>query len=135
MIGLPLAAGSRLLYKATRAIVLGCLVFVISTANALATERLTEAGALLAAMDVETTDVTVTRMVDVGGDRLRGTFVTAHTASGKALQRNHLGYWVPWDGRVNNLADNHFKVSGGQVLFKVLKDEDMSAELFPIRIT
>ena len=42
---------------------------------------------------------------------------------------------MPWDGRLNNMADNRFAVSGSHVLFKILKDEDMSAELFPIRIT
>jgi hypothetical protein len=107
----------------------------LATAGASARERLTEIGARLAAVDVDKSRVTVSTKVATGADVITGTFVTAHTATGRALQRNHLGFWIPWDGKLASMADNRFAVADGQVSFKILKDEDMSAELFPVRIT
>ena len=111
------------------------LLFSLTAGTASARDRLTDLGARLSAVDVDPARVTVLRTIALGGDAVTGTFVTAHTASGKALQRNHLGFWVPWDGRLVSLTDNRFSITGHQVSFKILKDEDMSAELFPIRIT
>jgi hypothetical protein len=113
------------------ALVLG-LVLVMG--EALAQDRLTQVGARLSMINIEASRVTVSRQVVVGDDAVTGTYVTAHTASGKALQRNHLGFWVPWDGRLATLADNHFSIVGGSIVFKILKDEDMSGELFPVRV-
>ena len=103
--------------------------------DAVAGDRLTEIGARLSAVDVDTTRVTAAREIDLGGDVVTATFITAHTASGKALQRNHLGFWIPWNGQLSSLVNNHFPADDGRVGFKILKDEDMSAELFPVRIT
>ncbi|MDA0342357.1 MAG: hypothetical protein O3B74_12255 [Proteobacteria bacterium] len=106
----------------------------VSPSGALAQDRLTEVGASITAVNVDQNRVSLSQTVALGGDVVTGTFVTAHTASGKALQRNHLGYWVPWDGQLASMADNHFPVVDDAVAFKILKDEDMSAELFPVRI-
>jgi hypothetical protein len=111
------------------------LALSLMVGAASARDRLTDIGARLSAVGVDPARVTVSRTIVLGGDGVAGTFVTAHTASGKALQRNHLGFWVPWDGRLASLTDNRFSIAGDQVTFKILKDEDMSAELFPIRIT
>ena len=107
----------------------------LASGEVTARDRLTEIGARLSAESIDKSKVTVFRTVTSGADVITGTFVTAHTASGRALQRNHLGFWVPWDGRLSSMADNRFAVADGRITFKVLKDEDMSAELFPVRIT
>jgi hypothetical protein len=123
--------GSRLFVLAA-AIVAG-LSFAIG--GAFADDRLTEIGARLRAVDVDKSEVTVSRNVVLGADTVTATYVTAHTASGKALQRTHLGFWVPWDGKLTSMSDNHFSAAAGLITYKILKDEDMSAELFPVRIT
>lgn len=123
--------GSRLLaFGAT--VILG---LALAMGGAFAQDRLTEIGARLSAVGVDKTRVTVSRTVAPGADVVTGTYVTAHTASGRALRRNHLGFWMPWDGRLTSMADNRFPVADGLIKFKILKDEDMSAELFPVRIT
>ncbi len=111
------------------------LALVFAAGGAAAQDRLTEAGTRLSAVSVDPAGVSVARNVTVAGDSVTGSFVTAHTASGKALRRDHLGFWLPWDGRLASMTDNRFPVSDGQLIFKILKDEDMSGELFPIRIT
>ncbi len=108
---------------------------VAVTGAAMAEDRLTEAGARLEAVGVDPLRVSVARTIAVGGDAVTGSFVTAHTASGKALRRDHLGFWLPWDGRLSSMTNNRFPVTDGRIIFKILKDENMSGELFPIRIT
>ena len=121
----------------TFGILIVTVVFALALAvgGASARERLTETGARLLAVNVDKTRVTVSTNVATGMDVVTATFVTAHTATGRALQRNHLGFWIPWDGKLAGMADNRFAVADGQITFKILKDEDMSAELFPVRIT
>jgi hypothetical protein len=110
-------------------------LMLATTGGASAADRLSEVGARLSAVGVEASRVTVTRDVTVDGDTVTASFVTAHTASGKSLRRDHLGFWQPWDGRLSNLIDNRFPVVNGQITFKILKDEDMSRELFPVTVT
>lgn len=111
------------------------LALMTASAGASAADRLTEVGARLAAVSVDAARVTVSREVAVDGDTVTASFVTAHTASGKSLRRDHLGFWQPWDGRLSSMIDNRFPVVNGQIAFKILKDEDMSRELFPVTVT
>jgi hypothetical protein len=111
------------------------LAVFLSCGGAVAQDRLTETGARLTSVGVDPLRVSVARTIAVGGDAVTGSFVTAHTASGKALRRDHLGFWLPWDGRLSSMTDNRFPVTDGRIIFKTLKDENMSGELFPIRIT
>ncbi|MBT3398686.1 MAG: hypothetical protein HN420_01710 [Rhodospirillaceae bacterium] len=115
-------------------IVLTILVFLFLATQARAEETLSPTGSKLAAVTVNPVLVTCTVSVALGADTPTTTHVTAHTASGKALQRSNLGYWVPWDGNLMSLIDNHFTATGGTLVFKVVKDENMSDELFPIRV-
>ena len=105
------------------------------TVAAVAEDRLTDVGARLDAVKVDQSRVTVSRTVAVGSDTVTASFVTAHTASGKSLKRDHLGFWQPWDGRLSSMIDNRFPVVNGQITFKILKDENMSGELFPVTVT
>lgn len=94
-----------------------------------------EHGAILDDVTVDAASVTVERGVALDGDVPSSTHVTAHTGSGAALQRTNLGYWIPWDGRLSSLVDNGFVASDDRIDFKVMKDEDMRGETFPIRVT
>lgn len=95
---------------------------------------LTEKGARLDPIGVDPASVTVERSVALTGDAPVSTHVTALTGAGKRLQRTNEGYWIPWTGRLDELVDNGFASSGDRLRFKVLKDEDMRGELFPVRV-
>lgn len=97
--------------------------------------ELTPTGAALGAVAVDPASVTVERATALSGDVPLATYVTAHTGTGKAMQRTNLGYWIPWDGRIASLVDNGFPAASDTIVFKVVKDEDMRAETFPIRVT
>ena len=61
--------------------------------------------------------------------------MSAHTASGSRFQRTNLGYWIPWNGRLEELINNHSAIQNQHFIVKVFKDQNMSQELFPIRLT
>ena len=96
---------------------------------------LSEQGERLPQIEVDGSSVTLQFEISLGGDRPTANYVTARTGDGDALQRTNLGYWVPWDGRLDSLIDNHAPVEGGVMTVKAFKDEDLSGELFPIRLT
>lgn len=100
-----------------------------------AAERLTAAGARLADETVDVTDtVTLSRTISLGADSPGAFFVTANLADGRRLQRNNLGYWVPWDGRPTTLIDNRFSIGDAQVTYKILR-QNIADLFFPITIT
>ncbi|MBT4355776.1 MAG: hypothetical protein HOD13_14545, partial [Rhodospirillaceae bacterium] len=45
------------------------------------------------------------------------------------------GYWTPWSGKLDDLVNNFSTQTGQELFVKILKEEDMSNEMFPIRIT
>ena len=96
---------------------------------------LTKLGAILPPVLVNAENVSLDVKVNVENEEPTSTFVTAHTASGSVLQRNNLGYWIPWSGRLDELINNFSSQTGNELLIKVLKGENMSTEMFPIRIT
>lgn len=119
-----------------RAVLAACAVALMMIGGgASAADRLTEVGARLTSVGVDASRVTVSREIALDGDAVTASFVTAHTAAGKSLRRDHLGFWQPWDGRLSGMIDNRFPVVNGRITFKILKDEDMSGELFPITVT
>ena len=61
--------------------------------------NLTELGAILPSIAVNTENVSIDLKVNVENDEPSATFVTAHTASGSVLQRYNLVYWFPWAGK------------------------------------
>ena len=120
--------------RALRRAALAAVVAGALGAAEAAAETLTEAGSVLAGMATEVVEADVARTVDLAGDAPIATYVTAHMPDGKALQRTNLGYWVPWNGRVDELIDNHFTPSGDTLTFNIL-NEDISGQFFPITIT
>tara|TARA_B100001057_G_scaffold498320_1_gene604965 strand:- start:1093 stop:1542 length:450 start_codon:yes stop_codon:yes gene_type:complete len=97
--------------------------------------NLTELGVILPSIAVNAENVSIDLKVNVGNDEPSATFVTAHTASGGVLQRNNLGYWIPWSGKLDELINNFSTRTGNELFIKILKEENMSNEMFPIRIT
>ena len=97
--------------------------------------KLTKLGAMLPPVLVNAENVSLDVKVNVENEEPTSTFVTAHTASGSVLQRNNLGYWIPWSGKLHDLINNFSSKTDNELFIKILKQEDMSAEMFPIRIT
>lgn len=96
---------------------------------------LSEGGTRLAQMKVDSADVSVEIEVALGTDRPTANYVSARTGDGDVLQRTNLGYWIPWDGRLGSLVDNHSPIAGNVMKVKVFRGEDLGGELFPIRVT
>ncbi len=96
---------------------------------------LTKLGAILPPVVINPKNVSLNVKVNVQNEEPSSTFVTAHTASGSVLQRNNLGYWIPWSGKLDELINNFSSQTGNELFIKVLKEENMSTEMFPIRIT
>lgn len=110
------------------------VVFLAATARA-EPVTLSEQGTRLAPVEVVKNTVSVAFEIALGADSPTASYVSARTGDGTVMQRTNLGYWVPWDGRLDQLIDNHAPVAGGVMSVKVFKDEDLSDELFPIRLT
>ncbi len=72
--------------------------------------------------------------VELGDDVPLKTHITAHTPAGNILQRTNLGYWVPWSGKLNDLVDTFSPKTNKAINFKIFKDDDLTEELFPIKI-
>ena len=107
---------------------------VVAWAGAAAAESLTIAGAALESVAVAPASANISRTIALNGDVPTATYVTAHMPDGRALQRTNLGYWQPWDGKLDSLVDNGFRAAGGDLTFKILK-EDISGRFFPITVT
>lgn len=109
-------------------------IVVAWTTGAAAVDSLTVEGARLDNVALSPAAANVARTVALNGDAPSATYVMAHSADGKSLQRTNLGYWHPWDGVATSLVDNGFRPAGDTLTFKILK-EDISARFFPIRVT
>ncbi|WP_193187943.1 hypothetical protein [Nisaea sediminum] len=96
---------------------------------------LSEEGVRLAQMEVDSANVSVEIEVALGADQPTANYVSARTGDGDVLQRTNLGYWIPWDGRLGSLVDNHSPVAGNVMKVKVFRGEDLRGELFPVRVT
>ncbi len=88
---------------------------------------LSETGASLGTLttDGQVGDLRLT--VALGGDSPESTHVWAILGGAERRQRTRDGYWVPWDGNLETLADNGFAASEGQLEFKLL-NEDIAAD-------
>ncbi len=109
-------------------------IVVAWTTGAAAIESLSIAGAALESVKLTPAGANVSRTVALNGDAPVATYVTAHMPDGRALQRTNLGYWQPWDGKLDSLVDNGFRAAAGNLTFKILK-EDISGRFFPITVT
>lgn len=111
----------------------GAIVAAWAT-GAAAVESLTISGTALESVEVAPASANVSRTVALNGDAPTASYVMAHMPDGRTLQRTNLGYWQPWDGKLDSLLDNGFRAAGGNLTFKVLK-EDISGRFFPITVT
>ena len=116
---------------------LGVIPAILLSTKVLLAEpvKLTKLGAILPPVVINAKNVSLDVKVNVENEEPTSTFVTAHTASGSVLQRNNLGYWIPWSGKLDELINNFSSQTGNELFIKVLKEENMSTEMFPIRIT
>ena len=91
-------------------------------------------GSVLPNATIDSNRASLNIQVNVGGDVPLETHITAHTPAGNVLQRTNLGYWVPWSGKLGDLVNTFSPKSGSKINFKIFKDDDLSQELFPIKI-
>ena len=91
-------------------------------------------GSVLPNAMIDTNRASLNVQVEIGGDIPLKTHITAHTPAGNMLQRTNLGYWVPWSGKLDDLMDTFSPKSSNAINFKIFKDDDLSEELFPIKI-
>ena len=54
--------------------------------------------------------------------------------SARRYQRTNEGFWIPWDGKLATLVDNARPIESDTVEFKIFAAEDLSDEVFPIRV-
>lgn len=106
----------------------------IGAAPAAAADVLSQDGTILANIRIEPAQADVSRTINLQGDVPLASYVIARQHSTNLLlQRNNLGFWVPWNGDPSTLIDNRFVAQGGALTFKLLK-EDLSAALFPLTV-
>lgn len=72
--------------------------------------------------------------VDLQGDVPSATHVWATVGSNERRMRTNEGYWLPWNGNTDALADNQFPVIDNKVVFKVM-DEDIGADNHGVSIS
>ena len=113
------------------------MVFSISVNNtsmALEKLELVTWGSVLPNITIDANRASLSIQVDVGDDVPLETHITAHTPAGNVMQRTNLGYWVPWSGKLVDLVNNFSPMRRNKINFKIFKDDNLSQELFPIKI-
>ena len=95
--------------------------------------RLTEAGARLGNMfiDGKVDDLRFTVALD--GDTPDTTHVWAIVGGYSFRQRTNDGYWIEWNGQLDDLVDSRFPVDNDTVVFKVI-DEDIGIDNLGVTI-
>ena len=91
-------------------------------------------GSILPNATIDAHRASLNIQVQIGDDVPLKTHITAHTPAGNILQRTNLGYWVPWSGKLNDLVDTFSPKTNKAINFKIFKDDDLTEELFPIKI-
>ena len=109
-------------------------ISVSSTSMALEKLELVTWGSVLPNMTIDANRASLSIQVDVGDDVPLETHITAHTPAGNVMQRTNLGYWVPWSGKLVDLVNNFSPMRRNKINFKIFKDDNLSQELFPIKI-
>ena len=109
-------------------------ISVSSTSMALEKLELVTWGSVLPNMTIDANRASLSIQVDVGDDVPLETHITAHTPAGNVMQRTNLGYWVPWSGKLVDLVNNFSPMLRNKINFKIFKDDNLSKELFPIKI-
>ena len=94
-------------------------------------KELASEGAALDTLNINPSDVNLTKEIDLGSDVPLETYVMRHAVAGSAQQRTASGDWIPWDGTEETLTDNGFAPLNGRLQFNIVQG-DLSNELFPI---
>lgn len=98
-------------------------------------EALEEGGAVLRDMAIDPANAVADKVILTGGDAVDTTHVVVREHStNRALQRNNLGFFVPWDGNLDTLIDNHFSTENGSIVFKILRD-GVGDLLYPLSVS
>ncbi|MSP50900.1 MAG: hypothetical protein EXQ91_00675 [Alphaproteobacteria bacterium] len=92
---------------------------------------LSTSGAVLTDLRADIDNAQISQTIDLNGDVAIATYVMAHMPDGKSLQRNNLGYWLPWNGQIDTLLDNKFVAGGSTLTFKII-DQSIRDRMFPI---
>lgn len=95
--------------------------------------RLTEEGVDLGVQFIngEVDDLRFTVALD--GDVPDATHVWAIIGGPQYRQRTNDGYWIAWNGRLEELVDNRFPIDNDTVVFKVM-DEDIGIDNLGVTI-
>ena len=109
-------------------------ISVSSTSMALEKLELVTWGSVLPNITIDANRASLSIQIDVGDDVPLETHITAHTPAGNVMQRTNLGYWVPWSGKLVDLVNNFSPIRHNKINFKIFKDDNLSQELFPIKI-
>ena len=109
-------------------------ISVSSTSMALEKLELVTWGSVLPNITIDANRASLSIQVDVGDDVPLETHITAHMPAGNVIQRTNLGYWVPWSGKLVDLVNNFSPMRRNKNNFKIFKDDNLSQELFPIKI-
>ncbi len=94
-------------------------------------KELASEGAVLDTLNINPSDVRLTKEIDLGSDVPLETYVMRHAVAGSAQQRTASGDWIPWDGTEETLTDNGFAPLNGRLEFDIVQG-NLSNELFPI---
>ena len=76
----------------------------------------------------------VRRAINLNGDQPIAVYVMASGSTGTRYVRTRQGYWLPWSGRIEDLVDAGFAPQGGQIEYKLVKEELPRSQL-PITVT
>lgn len=110
-----------------------CMVFAGNAGADGSAHVLSESGTNLGTMTTAGAVDDLRFTVDLQGDVPAATHVWATVGSNDRRMRNNDGYWVPWNGSIETLADTRFPVADGKVVFKVM-DENIGADNHGISI-
>ena len=116
------------------ALLMAFSISVSNTSMALEKLELVTWGSVLPNITIDANRASLSIQVDVGDDIPLETHITAHTPAGNVMQRTNLGYWVPRSGKLVDLVNNFSPMRRNKINFKIFKDDNLSQELFPIKI-
>lgn len=123
-----------LLAAAAVSVVLAISMPALADTGSGAAETLLADGAILRTESVDPADAILDKRVLAMGDPVDASFVVLREHStNRLLQRTNTGFFVPWDGRSETLADNRFPAEDGVIRFKILRDS-VAGLLFPLSV-
>ena len=108
--------------------------FALPAAADDAVHRLTENGAALGTLVIDGTVNDLRFQVALDGDAPDATHVWATVGGSEYRQRTNEGYWIKWNGRLEELIDNQFPIENDTIFFKVI-DEDIGVDNMGVTIS